>query len=326
METLLTPRMLVSFLLLIAFPNFLSAQGPISPPASRPQSLHGYENSSDGLRWQLQDILNAARVHDRSKEEVLLRQTEIPNYKEWFPKTFGSEKGSIWAGSYARNLDRYRTFLEGELSSWVDQDGEFVIRRVKNDPATARKIETGMLDALRDPVDIFFASWKKRETPQEARLSPIGYFVFLEGRFRLNSAISSTEIQVDSSGENAVSQAVPPSQPAAAPDKLAATEMANNVSRPGVGGIGYPSCDSCPDPKYTKLARKKGLEGVVVLQGIIQADGTVSDLQVVKSPDNELTQMALAGVSKWHMNPARRMDGRAVPVLVPFEITFRLLK
>jgi TonB family protein len=326
METLPTPRMLVSFLLLIAFPNFLSAQGPISPPPSRPQSLHGYENSSDGLRWQLQDILNAARVHDRSQEEFLLRQTEIPNYKEWFPKTFGSEKGNVWAGSYGRNLDRYRTFLEGELASWVDQDGEFVIRRVKNDPATARKIETGMLDALQHPVDIFFASWKKRESPQEAQLSPIGYFVFLEGRFRLNSAISSTEIQVDASEENAVSQAVPPSQPAAGPNQPSTTVMASEVSRPGVGGIGFPSCDSCPDPQYTKSARKKGLEGVVVLQGIVQPDGTVTDLQVIKSPNNDLTQMALAGVSKWHMNPARSMDGRAVPVLVPIEVTFRLLK
>src|SRR5260370_21008 len=74
----------------------------------------------------------------------------------------------------------------------------------------------------------------------------------------------------------------------------------------GAGGIGYPSCDYCPDPQYTKLARKNRMEGTVVLKVIVQADGGVTDIQVLKSPSPEFTEMALEGVSKWHMNPARR--------------------
>jgi protein TonB len=74
------------------------------------------------------------------------------------------------------------------------------------------------------------------------------------------------------------------------------------------------------------LARTKRLEGTVVLQVIIQADGGVTNIEVMKSPDAELTQMAIDGVSKWHMNPARLAGGDPVPVRVPIEVTFRLLK
>lgn len=323
---LLSRRILVSLLFLFLFPIFSRSQGPIAPSLSRAGSLRSYENSSSGLRWQLQDLMNTARVHDRPKLESLIRQTEIPNHKEWFTKTFGSEKGVTWAGSYGQNLDAYEKYLAGELTSLADEDGEFLIRRVNEDPAPARKMETSMVDALQRPVDIFFASWKKRESPKGAKSSPIGYFVFLEGRFRLDSAISSTEIQLDTSDDNAASQGVSPPQTAAVQNKPQTSGMVNGVSRPGVGGIGYPMCDYCPDPAYTKLARKKRLEGTVVLKAIIQPDGGVTDIQVVKSPNTELTQMALDGVSKWHMNPARLPDGEAVPVLVPIEITFRLLK
>jgi TonB family protein len=68
------------------------------------------------------------------------------------------------------------------------------------------------------------------------------------------------------------------------------------------------------------------MEGTVLLKAIVQADGGVTDIQVVKSPSPELTEIALEGVSKWHMNPARRADGEPVPVFVPIEIVFRLVK
>jgi TonB family protein len=102
--------------------------------------------------------------------------------------------------------------------------------------------------------------------------------------------------------------------------------MDDGVYRSGAGGVGYPSCDRCPDPKYTKLARKKKLEGTVVLQVIIQPDGGITNIQLVKSPDQELTDMAIEAVKNWRMHPARLPDGRPVPVMVPVEVTFRLLK
>jgi len=317
-------RILVLLLFPLIPPIFARSQGPIVPPSSSPESVRAYQNSPDGLRWQLQDILNAARDRNRSRLESLVRQTEIPDYKEWFRKTFGRENGGDWADAYERNRGENEKYLEEVLTQLAGEDGEFLSRKVNDDPAPGRKVEVGMVEALQLPVDIHFASWKKRVSPKGS--SPVGYFVFLEGRFRLDSAIRLAEIQAEGGTDHSDSQDAPLAQIPGGSANPSSKGMDNGVSRPGVGGVGYPSCAYCPDPDYTKLARQKKLEGIVVLQAIIQADGELTNIQVLKSPSPELTEMAIEGVSKWHMNPARRADGEAVPVLVPVEITFRLMK
>ncbi len=96
------------------------------------------------------------------------------------------------------------------------------------------------------------------------------------------------------------------------------------ANRPGTSGVGYPSCIYCPDPAYTKEARKKRIQGTVVLQVTVQPDGHATDIKIVKSLDAGLAQNAVDAVSRWRFNPARRADGEAVPVIVPIEITFRI--
>lgn len=320
------PRFIFVLLLTGLFPFFAGAQGPIAPAFAPPESARGYQNSPEGLRWELQDTLNAAKGQNHLRLETLVKQTEIPNYKEWFARTFGSEKGNSWAEAYDVNLGANEKYLEDVLTQLAGDDGEFLIRKVNDDPAPARKMEAGLVNALQRPVDIFFASWKKRESPQDSESTAVGYFVFLDGRFRLDSAISSIELQSEPGTDNAHPQTFSPPQTAGVPSNPPTSGIGNGVFRSGVGGVGYPSCDYCPDPPYTKLARQKHLEGTVVLQVVIQADGGVTDIQVVKSPSLELEEMAIEGVSKWHLSPARRVDGEAVPVLVPIEVTFRLLK
>jgi hypothetical protein len=46
---------------------------------------------------------------------------------------------------------------------------------------------------------------------------------------------------------------------------------------------------------------------------------------VVKSPDGELSKMAIEGVSRWRFKPARRPDGEAVPARMMVEMNFRLV-
>jgi len=319
-------RIFALLLVLTIFHFSARSQGPIAPHPAPTTSAREYPNSPDGLRWQLQDILSAARAHNRSRLESLVKQTEIPNYMKWFTRTFGREKGDTWSETYERNLSEDEEYLEDRMVQFAEKDGEFVTRKVNDDPAPARKMEVAMVGALQRPVEILFASWKKREASQDSKSSSIGYFVFLEGRFRFNSAFSATEIQIDPGADNAVSRDIPPARTAAGPINPPVNGTGNGVSPPGVGGVGYPSCDDCPQPEYTQLARTKRLEGTVVLQVTILTDGSIADIQVVRTPDAELTQMAIGGVSKWHMNPARRTDGEPVPVRVPIEVTFRLVK
>ncbi len=94
---------------------------------------------------------------------------------------------------------------------------------------------------------------------------------------------------------------------------------------PGTGGVGYPSCAYCPDPKYSEEARKAKYQGTVVLQAVITADGRAIEIQVVKGPGLGLEEKAVEAVKTWRFKPAMGPGGKPVPVIVPIEVTFRLL-
>ncbi len=94
--------------------------------------------------------------------------------------------------------------------------------------------------------------------------------------------------------------------------------------RAGVNGVGIPSCLYCPDPQYSEEARKAKYQGTVVLQVIITADGRATNIQVVKGPGLGLEEKAIEAVRGWKFRPAIGPSGKAVPVIVPIEVTFRL--
>ncbi len=96
------------------------------------------------------------------------------------------------------------------------------------------------------------------------------------------------------------------------------------VFRPG-GGIGYPTCVYCPEPQYSEEARKAKWQGTVVLQVVITPDGRAANITVVKGPGMGLEEKAVEAVRTWRFKPALGPGGKPVAVLVPVEVTFRLL-
>jgi len=52
-------------------------------------------------------------------------------------------------------------------------------------------------------------------------------------------------------------------------------------------------------PVYPESARTRGIEGIVVLYGVIEADGTVSSLSPAYPTGTELDQAATSAVSRW---------------------------
>ncbi len=96
------------------------------------------------------------------------------------------------------------------------------------------------------------------------------------------------------------------------------------VSRPG-GGTTSPRLIKEARPQYTPEARAAKIRGVVVMEAVVQKDGTVGDVRVVRSLDTKfgLDQEAVDTVRKWEFAPGKK-DGVAVPVLVEIEISFTL--
>lgn len=94
--------------------------------------------------------------------------------------------------------------------------------------------------------------------------------------------------------------------------------------RASTAGIGTPLCEICPAPEYTYVAKAKKLQGVVITQVLVAADGTVENVKIAHTSDPALANAAVRAVHNWRFKPARNVHGDSVPVIVDVAVTFRL--
>lgn len=92
--------------------------------------------------------------------------------------------------------------------------------------------------------------------------------------------------------------------------------------RPG-SGITPPSLLREVKPQYTEEARRLGVEGDVVLEIVVRADGSVGQLTLLQRLGSGLDQRAVDAVRQWRFSPARRF-GTPVDVLVEMAVEFKL--
>ena len=92
--------------------------------------------------------------------------------------------------------------------------------------------------------------------------------------------------------------------------------------RPGTG-IQPPTLIREVKPAYTDEARRRGIEGDVVLEIVVRRDGAVGDVQVRRSLGAGLEQRAIDAVRQWRFGPARR-EGTPVDVVVEVSVEFKL--
>ena len=78
-------------------------------------------------------------------------------------------------------------------------------------------------------------------------------------------------------------------------------------------------------PNYTKSAMDRKVEGTVELNAVILKDGTVGDVSIKRSLDDELDQEAIKATKQWKFKPGTK-DGEAVNVKVFIELSFSLRK
>lgn len=71
-------------------------------------------------------------------------------------------------------------------------------------------------------------------------------------------------------------------------------------------------------PRYTELARRANIEGIVVLKAIIDERGYVTDLEVLKDLPMGLDKAAVEAVRTWRFKPATLHDR---PVKVYYNLT-----
>jgi TonB family protein len=92
-----------------------------------------------------------------------------------------------------------------------------------------------------------------------------------------------------------------------------------------IGGMveGSKLIESSPQPAYPESAREHGIQGMVLLEATISADGVPTDLKVLSSPSEDLSKAAMDAVQQWKYR-STLLNGEPIAVLTTIAVDFRL--
>jgi len=241
-------------------------------------SRASYPNNPNGLRQLLDAMLVAAKQDDHTELQSLIRETEIPNYENWFTTTFGQDRGESWAGPYGKMLRKDQEDFQGLLIKLSHMAGEF----------SAQKVDSvKRYDTFTGPLDEYLSDWEEAGAPKGPEPRHIAEFFFIEGQFRWNSTVDYSPFQ------NA---------------KLGSFVLGNLIKRVA--------------PEYPEEARKKSIQGTVILNVILRTDGSVT-VQNVADGDPILSPAAIEAVRQWRYEPSL-MNGQPVESRTQISVVFTL--
>jgi periplasmic protein TonB len=107
------------------------------------------------------------------------------------------------------------------------------------------------------------------------------------------------------------------------PKNASADVKAMSSSAPKVVSAS-PAYATNPKPKYPRVARRRGYEGVVLLKVLVDQEGRVDDALVLKSSGhNVLDRSALKAVKNWVFKPGT-IDGKPMEMWVQVPVRFEL--
>lgn len=118
-------------------------------------------------------------------------------------------------------------------------------------------------------------------------------------------------------------------------ETIAATEFQEDLIRtvptgPEIEIVPYykvevkPQPVNIPKPQYPDLARRAGIEGTTVVKALVDIDGSIIEVKVLKSSGNQmLDQAALAAARRAKFTPAKQRD-KYVRVYVSIPMRFQL--
>ena len=89
--------------------------------------------------------------------------------------------------------------------------------------------------------------------------------------------------------------------------------------------VSLATCLYCPEPPYTKEARKAKLQGTITLRVLIGADGRAKRVQVLKGLGLGLDERATEAMRAWRFVPARNARREPAASWVTVETRFQLL-
>lgn len=89
-------------------------------------------------------------------------------------------------------------------------------------------------------------------------------------------------------------------------------------------GKTVPILKSKVEPRYTKLAYQRRIQGNVLLGLVVGTDGIAKNLSVVRSLDDGLDASAMDAVKQWRFEPAKEL-GKPIEAPAQVSVAFRVL-
>jgi TonB family protein len=88
-------------------------------------------------------------------------------------------------------------------------------------------------------------------------------------------------------------------------------------------GVRPPRLVYAPIPEYSDEARRKNIQGIVVLSALVDEQGRPTDIRVERSLGYGLDEEAVEAVSQYQFKPATTLDGKPVAERIRIQVSFR---
>ena len=151
-----------------------------------------YPNSPDGLRGFLGELRAAAKSADQAKVDWMIKQTEIPEFRNWYCSMYVPGSGLSWAIPYGEHLAENEKLFKALWEKLAQEDGEIRVRKLVDKSGGSRGLEWGMLHNSRTPLDIYDTDWKSGTGVSDEW---IGYFIYIDGMFRFDSIVRRVSVR-----------------------------------------------------------------------------------------------------------------------------------
>lgn len=264
----------------------LAACQETAPKTVQTSTAESYPNTGAGLHSLLADLLATAKSDNEGRVWSKIAEMEIPDYDDWFTRTYGQDKGQALATAYGKSLKMTEQQFEMLWVELAKQEGEISISRF--DAANRKFATVKAEDTLANQTDEFNANWKKTDTSAGPANQTIGSFCFVDGKFRLKNLPQ--EVRILSTVK---------------PGPVVPAKLIDRVS-----------------PVFPALARQAKIQGLVSLNVVVHKDGTVT-VENVGAGHPLLIPAAREAVQRWKYQAAT-VGAEPVDVETKIYVTFEL--
>ncbi len=277
-----------------------------APPAQPLPAVPHYEDSVEGLEKFVRTVLEAAQKGDERLVYAHTRSLLLPNPREAFAELFGDALQEGFAERYAERRAVLYLVLARDLTGIAKAGFEQIRvgRYEEGCSPLADEDQAPVLLARRRPVVLYDVRVLRKKGDKSA--AGLRYFLYQDGGFRYLGNIALEQgVPLFGSFEENTAGGTPP---------------AKRLRVEGEHAVKFRSKN--PLPTYPQQARDAKLQGRVRLLTLFGTDGAVKAVRLL-SGHCWLFSAASEAIRQWSIEPVQ-VNGEAVEVVVPVEITFML--